>query len=481
MSSSPKISYLPIIITIVVVMVGWFFFAPKFNSPPSNETDGEINFDIVIDTDLIPDCSKDNPLCRDQIDALAKLEDYIKTQNTLIKYPIFNGNLYEDQKKEIENLKKQSDKEYFENYFFDAAQGYIEARTKLNKILGNIEKVEAETISSLDELFNEKKYDQMNALIVQLENYSFNVKQIESYIYKKEKGPKYDTSISSSLTAFRLEKYKEAINFVNTALELFPENQEAKKLKIQIEAQLLDLNTNNAVADIKSLLFKTDLTISDLNTINQKVDDLKILNRAYDVEDFYKEINLRKKNINFNKFQNEAVTAFNNKNFTQAISSFNSAQKIKSLNSDSVFKLNISKNVLELLSSFNEILYGKYDLKKQSNLDLLEKKIQESKKIYQYSPKLEEITNEAEKIFFERNKFIKIKILSNELFFVDIGTLKLGSFEEKNIELRPGEYEILVKRRGKATSRTEIEIPSNSSTITFQIICSESKCSVNKE
>ena len=98
MSSSPKISYLPIIITIVVVMVGWFF-APKFNSPASNETDGEINFDIVIDTDLIPDCSKDNPLCRDQIDALAKLEDYIKTQNTLIKYPIFNGNLYEDQKK----------------------------------------------------------------------------------------------------------------------------------------------------------------------------------------------------------------------------------------------------------------------------------------------------------------------------------------------------------------------------------------------
>ena len=195
MSSSPKISYLPIIITIVVVMVGWFFFAPKFNSPASNETDGEINFDIVIDTDLIPDCSKDNPLCRDQIDALAKLEDYIKTQNTLIKYPIFNGNLYEDQKKEIENLKKQSDKEYFENYFFDAAQGYIEARTKLNKILGNIEKVEAETISSLDELFNEKKYDQMNALIVQLENYSFNVKQIESYIYKKEKGPKYDTLV----------------------------------------------------------------------------------------------------------------------------------------------------------------------------------------------------------------------------------------------------------------------------------------------
>ena len=128
------------------------------------------------------------------------------------------------------------------------------------------------------------------------------------------------------------------------------------------------------MADIKSLLFKTDLTISDLNTINEKVDDLKILNRTYDVEDFYKEINLRKKNINFNKFQNEAVTAFNNKNFSQAISSFNSAQKIKSLNSDSVFKLNISKNVLELLSSFNEILYGKYDLKKQSNLDLLEKK-----------------------------------------------------------------------------------------------------------
>ena len=86
----------------------------------------------------------------------------------------------------------------------------------------------------------------------------------------------------------------------------------------------------------------------------------------------------------------------------------------------------------------------------------------------------------------EVNELYKIngaatKILSNELFFVDIGTLKLGSFEEKNIELRPGEYEILVKRRGKATSRTEIEIPSNSSTITFQIICSESKCSVNKE
>ena len=133
-----------------------------------------------------------------------------------------------------------------------------------------------------------------------------------------------------------------------------------------------------------------------------------------------------------------------------------------------------------MISDLNEILGGNYDLKKQSSLDLLKNKISESKKIYSYSSNLLKITENAERIYSQQNKFIKIRLFSDESFFVDIGTLKLGNFSEKVIEVRPGKYDILIKRRGMPTSRLSLDVASSSSTQSLIIKCSESKCSINR-
>ena len=76
--------------------------------------------------------------------------------------------------------------------------------------------------------------------------------------------------------------------------------------------------------------------------------------------------------------------------------------------------------------------------------------------------------------------FIKIKLFSDESFYVDIGTSKLGSFSEKIIELRPGEYDFLIKRRGMTTSRVSLDIKANPSTQSLIISCNGSKCSINR-
>ena len=165
------------------------------------------------------------------------------------------------------------------------------------------------------------------------------------------------------------------------------------------------------------MLFDSNLTLKDLERVSAKVDDLKKLNTSYDVEEFYEDIKERKNNLFFNRYIDEATKAFQNEKFEQTITSLNQAKNIKGLDNDSMFKLKISNDILILLSDLNQILSGDYDLKKQSNLNLLKNKISESKKINSYSSNLLNITKKAEKVYSEQNKFIKIKLFSDESFF----------------------------------------------------------------
>ena len=205
-----------------------------------------------------------------------------------------------------------------------------------------------------------------------------------------------------------------------------------------------------------------------------------IRDRSYDVEEFKKDIKERKISLIYTGHINDAAEAFKNERFEKTIASLNQARDLKGLDNDSKFKLKISNDILVLISDLKEILGGNYDLKKQSSLDLLKNKISESKKIYSYSSNLLKITENAERIYSQQNKFIKIRLFSDESFFVDIGTLKLGNFSEKVIELRPGKYDFLIKRRGMPTSRLSLDVASSSSTQSLIIKCSESKCSINR-
>ena len=461
-------------------MLSWFLFAPSFNSKPSNVDEAINEFDIVIDPNVVPNCSINNPLCRDQIEALSNLEGYIKTKNTLIKYPIFSASLFDDEKKEIETIKKQADRQYFENYFFDSSQQYGEAKTKLLDLLNQIKATKSKLETDLDLLFFDKRYEQMPPLIELLADYSEDDQKIKDYEIKMSSGPRFDNNFSEALDSFRLEKYQESLRFINDALLLFPRNKDAKNLKKKIEENLLKINTQNAITIIKNTLFNSDLTLEDLEEVSTKVDDLKRLNSSYDVEEFYKDITERKNNLIFKGHIDEATKSFQNERFEKTIASLNQAKNIKGLDNDSEFKLKISNDILILLSDFKQILSGNYDLKKQSNLDLLKNKISESKKINSYSSNLLTITQQAERVYSEQNKFIKIKLFSDESFFVDIGTSKLGSFSEKTIELRPGEYEFLIKRRGMPTSRISLDIKGNPSSQSFIISCNTSKCSINR-
>ena len=480
MSSSHKISYSLIIVAIVIIMLSWFLFAPSFNAKTSNAEEATTEFDIVIDPNVVPNCSINNPLCRDQIEALSNLEDFIKTKNTLIKYPIFSTSLFEDEKKEIETIKKQADRQYFENYFFDSSQQYDEAKTKLLDLLNQIKATKSKLETDLDLLFFDKRYEQMPALIELLEDYSVNDFKIKDYELKMNSGPRFDDNYSEALDSFRLEKYRESLGFVNKALVLFPENNDAKNLKKKIKENILEIDTKNAISSIKNMLFNSDLDLEDLELVSEKVDELEKLNRSYDVEEFKKDIKERKISLIYTGHINDAAEAFKNERFEKTIASLNQARDLKGLDNDSKFKLKISNDILVLISDLKEILGGNYDLKKQSSLDLLKNKISESKKIYSYSSNLLKITENAERIYSQQNKFIKIRLFSDESFFVDIGTLKLGNFSEKVIELRPGKYDFLIKRRGMPTSRLSLDVASSSSTQSLIIKCSESKCSINR-
>ena len=216
-------------------------------------------------------------------------------------------------------------------------------------MLNQIKATKSKLETDLDLLFFDKRYEQMPALIELLEDYSVNDFKIKDYELKMNSGPRFDDNYSEALDSFWLEKYRESLGFVNKALVLFPENNDAKNLKKKIKENILEIDTKNAISSIKNMLFNSDLDLKDLELVSEKVDELEKLNRSYDVEEFKKDIKERKISLIYTGHINDAAKAFKNERFEKTIASLNQARNLKGLDNDSKFKLKISNDILVLI------------------------------------------------------------------------------------------------------------------------------------
>ena len=152
------------------------------------------------------------------------------------------------------------------------------------------------------------------------------------------------------------------------------------------------------------------------------------------------------------------------------------ALNITPLNKEETEKLNIASSIILLTSKMQQFLDNSYDLKKQTHLNELSNLIKKSKQVNLYSFKLRNQTKLAENLYKDSNKFISVKINSSTDYFIKLEQRNLGSFEILNLELRPGNYKVEIKRKKQTTKFLQLFINSNNLNQEYSISCNRNEC-----
>ncbi len=472
--SKPNL-YIPLLIILAVVI--WFAVASRVTNDNLEENLAR-NSDFVIDPTFKPNCDlEENPLCRDQILALESLEKVLLLQNELLTYPIFSGDQFINEKEEIVKLKTDADNQYFDNFFSNANEKYTSALDVLTTIENKIVFDRKQLISNLNEIFQLKKYDQMNQPIEDLKSVTNYSSIIDEYLYKMNNGQKFDDYLVDAEILFKNNKFIEAINLINKALKIFPDDSLAQNKKNTYEKQYLVFRTNELVAEIKTILFKANKNKGMLSLGKEKIKNLKKLNPNYNVTNLEKDLREIELTIENEDFLYLANYYFKNEDFIKAEQNYLSAQKIKTLDESNSSKLSLIKNINMYLPLLRKYINGDYDLKKDSNLKNLKSLIDTTLSMESYSSEIKKLRIDALKIYEAINVLLNIKILSQDDYFIELETTKLGSFNEKTIKVRPGTYNLLIKRAGKSTVRKKVSFSIDSNDNTYKINCSANNCS----
>ena len=470
--------YIPLLIILAVGM--WFAVASRVTNENLEESLAK-NSDFVIDPTFKPNCDlNENPLCRDQILALENLEKVLILQNKLITYPIFSSDQFLNEKEEIVKLKTDADNQYFDNFLSNANDKYKEALTKLSTIENKILFQRKQLITSLDEIFELKNYNQMDNLIDELSLYLSDSTIIDDYSYKMKNGQKFDDYLSDSDVLYKNNKFNDAIKLITKALKLFPDDSIAQNKKVVYQDAFIVFRTNELVAEIKTILFKTNKNTGMVNLAKEKIKGLKKFNPNFNTADLERDLNEIELNIQNDDFLYLANYYFKNEDFLKAEQNYLAASNLRLLDKSNFTNLDLAISINLNLPLLKKFINGEYDLKKDSNLQSFRMLIDTTQPLESYSSEIKRLRTDALIIYEKSNVLLNVTILSKEEYFIELETTKLGSFEEKVIKVRPGIYNLLIKRQGKSTVRKKANFSQDSNNSTYKISCSTNNCSFNK-
>lgn len=457
---------------LIAAVLVWFYIASNISTNEENS----IRQTVSINPNFKPNCDlSNNPLCKDQIIALEELDKFNQLQNVLISLPIFMDPKFESDRRTIFELKNKGDFEYSDNFFLKAANHYTEARNELIKIETFLNTEIDNILNALDSTVEAKRYRDMGLLIDRLSQYTTNQDLIDEYKYISINRPIFDNLLDEANVYFMNQLYTESIENINDALKYFPYNQNALTFLEQVKVKKMELDINNLVGDLKSLFFNIS-NISNTKIIQQKINEIKEINPQYDTSKFQGQLDdFNRRTLN-NDLLEKANYHFNNEEFDLVVESYQRALNITPLNKEETEKLNIASSIIFLTSKMQQFLDNSYDLKKQTYLNELSNLIKKSKQVNLYSSKLRNQTKLAETIYKDSNKFISVKINSSIDYFIKLEQRNLGNFEILNLELRPGNYKVEIKRKKQTTEFSQLFINSNNLNQEYSISCNRNEC-----
>ena len=443
----------------------------------SNEEAEIITYEIspTVDPNTSLDCTgvwANSPLCKERNEALVELKKLDPLYQSFKDAKSIEAN---DILSEVESLKKDGDKFYFEEFYFKSRDSYKRAS---ELIIGFNDRNRLKVLEIIDRsqlAFDLVKLDEAKTLVEEGLGIDPANNKLTNLNNRIDNYQKVTDLISSAKDYSLSNKYSLAIQTINEALQIDPERDDAKQSKIKIinesKVYYFDQNLKNAYNALASNEFTKSLTLyNDAKSILPSNPELPILKR---------EIDTKKKNYDIVLYTNSGDRNYASENWESALDAYDKALKLDPTNSNLQRKFNRTSTVKKTYDDLNKYLRNVDRLSSPNIRRNFETVIGDANNlVLKDEKKLIGLISQANETFKKYGEMVVLNLISNGETYLDIQkTRQYQPFSEENIKLYPGKYTLIAKKRGMQSSRKEINLSPGTEFLSITAICTN-KCSI---
>ncbi len=443
----------------------------------SNEEAEIITYEIspTVDPNTSLDCTgvwANSPLCKERNEALVELKKLDPLYQSFKDAKSIEAN---DILSEVESLKKDGDKFYFEEFYFKSRDSYKRAS---ELIIGFNDRNRLKVLEIIDRsqlAFDLVKLDEAKTLVEEGLGIDPANNKLTNLNNRIDNYQKVTDLISSARDYSLSNKYSLAIQTINEALQIDPERDDAKQSKIKIinesKVYYFDQNLKNAYNALASNEFTKSLTLyNDAKSILPSNPELPILKR---------EIDTKKKNYDIVLYTNSGDRNYASENWESALDAYDKALKLDPTNSNLQRKFNRTSIVKKTYDDLNKYLRNVDRLSSPNIRRNFETVIGDANNlVLKDEKKLIGLISQANETFKKYGEMVVLNLISNGETYLDIQkTRQYQPFSEENIKLYPGKYTLIAKKRGMQSSRKEINLDPGTEFLSITAICTN-KCSI---
>ena len=443
----------------------------------SNEETEIITYEIspTVDPNTSLDCTgvwANSPLCKERNEALVELKKLDPLYQSFKDAKSIEAN---DILSEVESLKKDGDKFYFEEFYFKSRDSYKRAS---ELIIGFNDRNRLKVLEIIDRsqlAFDLVKLDEAKTLVEEGLGIDPSNNKLTNLNNRIDNYQKVTDLISSAKDYSLSNKYSLAIQTIDEALQIDSERADAKQSKIKIinesKVYYFDQNLKNAYNALASNEFSKSLTLyNDAKSILPNNPELPILKR---------EIDTKKKNYDIVLYTNSGDRNYASENWESALDAYDKALKLDPTNSNLQRKFNRTSTVKKTYDDLNKYLRNVDRLSSPNIRRNFETVIGDANNlVLKDEKKLIGLISQANETFKKYGEMVVLNLISNGETYLDIQkTRQYQPFSEENIKLYPGKYTLIAKKRGMQSSRKEINLDPGTEFLSITAICTN-KCSI---
>ena len=428
-----------------------------------------------VDPNTSLDCTgvwANSPLCKERNEALVELK---KLEPLYQSFKIVDDAQAKEILNEVEILKKNGDKFYFDEFYFKSRDSYKDA---FDLIVGYNDRNKLKVLELIDRAnlaFDLIKLDEAKSLILDGLSIDPSNKELNYLNNRVDNYQNVSNLISSAKEYSFSNEYDLALKTINEALNIDPERidsiQTKQKLVNDSRSYFFDQNLKNAYKALSLNDFTNSISLfEEAKSLLPNNPELPILKR---------EIDSKKKQYDIILFSESGDRSYSSESWEAAMDAYKNALALDPTNSDLIAKFNRTSALKNTYDDLSKYLRNIDRLSSPNIRNNFKKSLDIANKInLDTENNLIDLINNANQIFKKYGEMIVLNLISNNETFVDIQkTRQYQPFTEENIKLYPGKFVIVAKKRGMQSFRKEIYLEPGKEFLSITAICSN-KCNI---
>lgn len=428
-----------------------------------------------VDPNTSLDCTgvwANSPLCKERNEALVELK---KLEPLYQSFKVVDDAQAKEILNEVEILKKNGDKFYFDEFYFKSRDSYKDA---FDLIVGYNDRNKLKVLELIDRAnlaFDLIKLDEAKSLILDGLSIDPSNKELNYLNNRVDNYQNVSNLISSAKEYSFSNEYDLALKTINEALNIDPERidsiQTKQKLVNDSRSYFFDQNLKNAYKALSLNDFSNSISLfEEAKSLLPNNPELPILKR---------EIDSKKKQYDIILFSESGDRSYSSESWEAAMNAYKNALALDPTNSDLTAKFNRTSALKNTYDDLSKYLRNIDRLSSPNIRNNFKKSLDIANKInLDTENNLIDLIINANQIFKKYGEMIVLNLISNNETFVDIQkTRQYQPFTEENIKLYPGKFVIVAKKRGMQSFRKEIYLEPGKEFLSITAICSN-KCNI---